>query len=261
MSLVTRYGKAVGKQGWRIIGSYFAWMRKYAKHPEKYPLEERYKRVRELTAKVVKDLNVELIVEGKENIPENSVYYVGNHLSMLDPLSMIIILDKPVAFVGKKETENMPFVGKIMKDIEGEFLDREDLKQSLKVMMRVQKDLTEGTKNWAIFPEGTRNKDSMAKLNEFHHGTFRPAMKAGVPIVPIAFYGTQQALKSNPVFKKYPVFVKFLKPIMPEDYEGKTTNEVAIMVQKQVQAAVSFDLRKKYNDAMAKQKGYRFNKI
>lgn len=261
MGLVNRYGKAVGKQGWRIVGSYFAWMRKYAKHPEKYPLQTRYDRVRKLTSLVLRDLNIDLIVEGKENIPEQAVFYCGNHLSMTDPLSLIAILDKPVSFVGKKETAKMPFVGKVMKDIDGEFLDREDLKQSLKVMMRVQKDLSEGTKSWVIFPEGTRNKDSMAKLKEFHHGTFRPAMKANVPIVPIAFYGTHQTLKTKPVYKKYPVFVKFLEPITPEQYQGMSTNEVAKMVQDRIQSVVSFELKKRYNDMMVKEKNYRFNKL
>lgn len=260
MSGIRRYGKAILKDGWRIVGSYFVWMRKYAKHPEKYPFEKRYKRVQDLASRVVKDMDIDYIIEGEENIPSEGTYAVfGNHLSILDPLSLAAILKKPISFIGKKEIIKMPFAGKIMQDVDGLFLDREDLKQSLKIMMKVQKDLETGTKSYVVFPEGTRNKDPMKKLGEFHHGTFRPAMKAKVPLVPVVFYGTHQGMKANAIFKKYPVFIKFLKPIMPEEYEGKTTNEMAKHVQNLIQSELSFNLRKRYHEYMSRYKNYSFN--
>ena len=42
------YGRAVAIAGGTIIVDYFKWMRKYAKHPEKYPFDKRYKDVRKL---------------------------------------------------------------------------------------------------------------------------------------------------------------------------------------------------------------------
>ena len=261
MGAVKRFGKAVLAQGWRIIGSYFAWMIKFAKHPEKYPFELRQRKVKNLAYKISKSLNVEFIIEGMDLLPDTASVIYGNHLSMMDPLALVSIMEKPTSYLSKKENEKVPFLGKVMKDIEGEFLDRDDIKKSLKTMMHIQSDLEAGNKNWVIFPDGTRNKDPLMNLREFHHGSFRPAMKANVPIVPVAFYGTHSALKTNKSYKKNPVYIKFLKPIMPEEYKDMSTNDVANLVHKMIQRVITFDLRGRYHKYMSQFKTYRFNEI
>ena len=257
------YGRAVAIAGGAIIVDYFKWMRKYAKHPEKYPFDKRYKDVRKLLKLLSHGFNVEYHVEGLEKLPEEICCLVSNHLSAYDPVSLIAIMDKPCTFVAKKELADKPFIGKIIKGIEGQYIDRTDLKQSLRVMMNVEADLkNKHDKNWIIYPEGTRNRDVMHNLKMFHHGTFRPAVKAGVPIVPVATYGTFRVLKRKPKYKKYPVFVKFLDPIYPEEYKDMSTIEIANLCQERIQRAVSFELRQKDHLEMAKiAKNYRFNKI
>lgn len=262
MGAVRRYSKALFKRGFQIIGSYFAWMRKYARNPKKYPFLVRQNKIKNLSYKTMLDMNADIIVEGLDQIPADRACAIyANHLSMADPLTFVSILPYPSSYLSKKENENMPFIGKIMKGLEGMFMDREDLKQSLKVMMKIEEDLKANNKNWVIFPDGTRNKDPLMNVGEFHHGSFRPAMKAGVPIIPVAFYGTKSFFRSKPVFKKYPIYMKVLKPIMPEEYEGKTTNEIAKKVHDMIQSAVAFDLRPRYHKYMSQYKGYRFNSI
>ena len=261
---MNHYVKPVLQVGARIIASYFAWMRKFAKHPEKYPFEYRYKKVRSLLIALSNSFNVEYHVEGLENLPEGKYCLVSNHLSAYDPLSLICVLEKPCTFVAKKELLKAPFAGKVIKGIDGLFIDRQDLKQSLRIMMAVEADLkTEDNKNWIIYPEGTRNKDVMKNMMMFHHGTFRPASKAGVPIVPVATFGTFRVLKGNPNFKKYPVFIKFLPPLMPEQYQNMSTIEIANYVHDEIQKTVDFDLRKKDHLEMKKigSKHYKFNQI
>ena len=259
----SHYGKAVLVAGGPILWDYFAWMRKYAKHPEKYPFEIRYKKMQKLLQLLSKGFNVTYHVEGLEKLPKETSYIVCNHLSAYDPVALISVIDKPCTFVAKKELEKKPFAGKAIKDIEGLFLDRKDLKQSLRVMMKVEEDLKkEKNKDWIIFPEGTRNHDQMKNLKEFHHGTFRPAVKAGVPIVPVAMYGTFRVLKKKPAYKQYPVFIKFLDPIYPEQYKDMKTQEIALLCQEKIEQALSYDLRMKDHLEMAKiTKKYRFNKI
>lgn len=257
------YGKAVLTTGVPILWDYFAWMRKYAKHPEKYPIEKRFKKVQSLLQRLSRGFNVRYIVEGKENIPSEVSCLISNHLSAYDPVALICVMDNPVTFVAKKELEKSPFIAKIITGIEGLFLDREDLKQSLRIMMKVEDDLkNKKDKNWIIFPEGTRNHDPMANLKEFHHGTFRPAVKANVPIVPVAIYGTFRVLKRKPRYKKYPVFIKFLKPIYPEEYKDLKTPEIAKICQERIEQAISFDLKIKDHKEMPKiTKKYKFNQI
>ena len=258
------YTKPVLTVGYKIIGQYFSWMIKYSKHPDKYPMSIRYRKVRKLLLDLSKSFNVEYHVEGLENIPQETCSFFSNHLSAFDPLSLICVMEQPCTFVSKIELQNKPFVGKIITAMDGLFIDRKDLKQSLRVMMKVEEDLkTKGDKNWIIYPEGTRNKDVIRNLKMFHHGTFGPSVHANVPIVPVATYGTFRVLKGKPNFKKYPVFIKFLKPIYPEDYKDMSTQDIANMVASRIEREVDFNLRLKDHLEMKKigNKHYRFNQV
>ena len=247
----------------RIIFSFFAWINPYYKNKDKIDLNKRYKKVRDLISKVDDALHIDIHVEGKENISDSASCYYANHLSSTDPLPYFKIFDKPVAFLGKVEIEKYPFVGKLLAVGGGLFLKRDDLKQQLKIMMKVQDSLKEGKTNWFIYPEGTRNKDQLTVIPNFHYGTFRAAMKAGVNIVPVVNYGCFRILNTKHTFKKYPVHIKFLKPITKEEYEGLTTEEVANMVHSRIQQELTFNIRKLDHEEMTKlnDKYYRFNKM
>ena len=257
------YGRAVLIAGGPILWDYFAWMRKFSKKQDQIPFPIRYNKLRKLLKTLSKGFNVTYHVEGLENIPEETSYIVANHLSAFDPVALLCVMDKPATFVAKKELENKPFAGKVITGIEGLFLDRQDLKQSLRIMMKVEADLKERKdKNWIIFPEGTRNKDPIKRVKAFHHGTFRPAVKAGVPIVPVAMYGTFRVLKRKPTFKQYPVWIKFLKPIYPEEYKDMSTQEIADLCRDKIEQVISFELRKKDHEEMKKHcKNYKFNEV
>lgn len=238
--------KAGLHRGMTIINSYFKWMIKYSKHPDKYPLEKRFNKLRNMVIRVSEGFDVDFYVTGQENIPNESCFIVSNHLSSFDPLALITIFDKPTSFVAKKEALKMPFVGKCCKAIECEMIDRKDLKNSLKAMLSVEEDLKAKNKNWIIFPEGTRAKDPNKVLNEFHHGTFRPAIKSEVPIVPIALYGTHAVFKNKPRYKRYPVLIKVLKPIYPSEYKSMNTKDLAKLCQSIIQKEITFNLRPSY---------------
>lgn len=247
----------------RVICSYFKWMLSYSRKKCKTAIDKRYKKARKLILKVNRALKLDILVEGQENIPDEVCCFYSNHMGAADPLLYFQALEKPATFVAKKEIEGLPFVGRVFRSIDGQFLDRGDLKQSLRVMMRVQESLSKKEISWVIFPEGTRNKDHMGQLLDFHHGTFRAAMKAGVPLVPTVVFGSFRILHTKHNFKRYPTYIKFLKPIYPADYEGKTTEEIAKEVQRRIQAEVSFVARKIDHSRMVElhDKYYRFNRI
>lgn len=247
----------------RLIIEYIFWIARYAKHPEKYLLNKRYKKARDLIISGTKSLNMDILIEGKENIPNGVCCYYSNHLGACDPLAFFKALETPVSFVGKVEVKKMPIVGKLFSATEGLFLDRDDLKQQLKVMLKVEKNLREGVTSYVIYPEGTRNKDQMALMREFHHGTFRAAMKAKVPLVPVVEFGSFRVLDFKHNHKSYPTYIKFLPAIYPEEYEGKSTEEVAKMIQSIIQKEIAFNARPLDHKRMLAlgYKHYRFNKI
>ena len=238
-------------------------MLSYSRKQDKIPLEKRYKKVRRIIMRASKFLKNEVIIEGEENIPEQASCFFPNHVGATDPFLFFEAFDKPVTFVAKKETEKIPFVGRVFRADSGLFLDREDIKQQLKVMLKVQSSLANNEMHWVIFPEGTRNKDPMARMLDFHHGTFRPAYKAKAPIVPVAVYGSFRLLSKKHSFKKYPTFIKILKPIYFEEYEGKTTEEISKMVYNAIEKEISFNARRLDHERMLKlkDKKYRFNKV
>lgn len=254
--------KSILKGGPRIVWAYFTWMLRYGgKHKEKYPLDKRYGKVRKIAQKTCKSLKCIMHVEGLEDVPEGAVAFFPNHDSFFDPAVILSLLERNTAFVSKIEIRKIVAVKQCIATIEGEYLDRDDLKQQLKVMMKIEKSLKSGDKSWVIFPEGKRNKDPMAQCLPFHHGTFRPAVKAKVPIVPVAIKSTNRILQTHPQYKHYPCYIKFLKPIMPEEYENMTTEEIAKMVENRINKCISFDLRIKDHQEMLKEKNYRYNYI
>ena len=258
------YTKAVFRVVPRIVATYLFYLKKYAKNIDKYPRAIRFARMRTLSKHILSALNADITIFGLENLPMDTNFcMVSNHMSMIDPLPLMVNYEQPLTFVGKKELLDMPMVPAAFKSIEGEALDRDDLRQSLKVMLRVEDDLKKGGKSWMIFPEGTRIRDQLLPVGEFHHGTFRPATKAGVPIVPAAIYGTFRLLKSKPQFKKYPVFVSILKPIMPSDYAKMPTSDIAQLTQKAIQREITYHLRPLDHKVMSesKDKKYRFTQV
>ena len=258
------YSKAILRVGVPLLWQYFTRMKRWAKHLDRYPSEVRFVKIRKIIKSINDALQVDLTIFGLENLPKDPTYcMVCNHMSAFDPIPFIINSERHLTFVGKKELLKAPFIPVAMQVIEGEFIDRDDLRQSLKVMLKVEEDLKKGKKSWMIFPEGTRIRDQMLPVGDFHHGTFRPATKARVPIVPAAIYGSFRVLKKSPQFKKYPVSISILKPISPEEYVGKTTAEVASFVHEQIQREITYHLRPLDHKIMSenKDKKYRFNQI
>ena len=63
-------------------------------------------------------------------------------------------------------------------------MDRENLRQSMQVINEAADAVKEG-KNVILFPEGTRSRKGN-QLLEFKSGSFKIAVKAKCPIVPVA---------------------------------------------------------------------------
>ena len=258
------YTKAIFRVVPRIIVTYLFTLKKYAKNLAKYPRELRFGKIRDISRRIIRAFNGEIQVFGLENLPmDTNFYMVSNHMSMLDPLPYMVTYEKPLSFVGNIELKKMPMVPTAFQALEGEYIDRENLRQSLKMMLRVEEDLKKHNKSWMIFPEGTRIRDQLLPVQPFHPGSFRPAMKAGVPIVPAAIYGTFRILKSKPQFKKYPILVSFLKPLFPEFYDKMPSSDVAELAQKNIQREITYHLRPLDHKIMSesKDKKYRFTQV
>ncbi len=97
--------------------------------------------------------NVELTVSGQENIPAQGGFMLyGNHQGMFDVLAIAATCDRPIGAVLKKELYDIPFLHQIALCTRSYPMDREDVRQSLKVIQAVTEEVKNG-RSYLIFPE------------------------------------------------------------------------------------------------------------
>ena len=224
---------------WRLPGAYIKLCR-YAKHPERYPEEERWRHVQKIMDWVIASGNIDLQVYGKENIPqEGSFMLYANHQGMFDVVALAATCDRPLGAVYKKELKNVPVLKQILESTLSFDMDREDVRQSLTVIQNVVKEVSSG-RNYLIFPEGTRSKNGNV-MGEFHGGSFRAASKAKCPIVPVAFIDSFKVLdqKGSALVA---VKMYYLKPIPYEEYADMKTVELAALVKERIAQAIKAGL-------------------
>ena len=216
-----------------IIYAYFSWMLKFSKHPEKYDIKLRFAKIQSLIRKILRAFNVslsEIELNKFNDYPADGKnrFIVCNHLSDADPLIFLAFSNRPITNKKKKETLKFPLVGRAIKILNGEFIDRNDLKMQLKVFKNVERKMKEiPNLDWIIFPEGTRNKVNVNEVQEFHYGSFKPAMRNELPIYVFSLLGTQRILDKKCKNKTYIIPLKLDKVISPEDYKNKSTVEIS----------------------------------
>lgn len=222
-----------------IVGR-LGWINRYARHPGKVDLDRRYDRLHRFLALTLDNFRVQLLVGGSENIPgDTNAVFVPNHQSNLDPIVLIAHIGHPISFLSKQEVSRFPIVGKIVKGIDGVFMERGNLRQELKAINLVSEALeNEPRLSYFIFPEGTRTKDPEKRVQTFKPGALKPAYRAMKPLVPVAVYGTFRILDQKIHLKRYPVQIKFLPPHLPEEYEKIPTTEMAALIEAEVAAEV-----------------------
>ena len=180
---------------------------------EKYSEEERYRVLSNIVKKVNRAGNVKIISDGEENLPkENGYVLFPNHQGLFDALVLLETNKQPITFVMKKEIENQWFIKKIIKLLQAQIIDRDDIRQSMGVINTMTKEVKEG-RNYVIFAEGTRSRKGN-ELLDFKGGSFKSAVNAKCPIIPVAIMDSYKVFDSKSI-KKATVRMAYLKPIYP----------------------------------------------
>lgn len=210
---------------------------RYAKNPDKYSEAETYGHIRYMLQEAVKAGNVDVQVHGKENFPkENGFMIYGNHQGLFDAVALVVSCEVPLGTVFKHELKDVPLLREIVACTKSFALDRENVRQSLEVIQNVTNEVTKG-RNYVVFPEGTRSKKGNEML-PFHGGSFKSAIKAKCPILPVAFIDSFKVLDqkgSAPVT----MHIYYLQPIPYEEYQGMKAVEVAELVRSRIAEAIA----------------------
>lgn len=161
-----------------------------------------------------KALGIRFKVFGDEHIPvHGGAVLASNHISYLD-FALIgtpaAPKDRFIRFMAKKEIFDNKLAGPLMRGMKHISVDREKGSTSLVAAMRALR----AGELVGIFPEATISLSWEVK--ELKSGAVRLAQGAGVPIIPVALWGSHRILtkahKPNLKRKKIPVFIAYGEP-------------------------------------------------
>jgi 1-acyl-sn-glycerol-3-phosphate acyltransferase len=204
---------------------------------EKYDRFVRYAWMRNLVPKVNRRGRVTIDCHGIENLPEQTGYICfPNHQGMFDALAFIQTHERPFVTVMKKEVKDVFLLRNIICLLQAEIIDREDVRQSMTVIKNMT-NRVKGGENFIIFAEGTRSRNGN-KIGEFKGGSFKSAMNARCPIVPVALIDSYKAFDTNSI-KKLTVQIHYLTPLYYEDYKDLKSTEIATIVEDRIKETIA----------------------
>ncbi len=216
----------------------FAWCKLcwYASHVDRYTEEKRYALLKMIDGRANKGGNITIDAHGTENIPrQNGFIFYPNHQGLYDVLAIIQACPVPFSVVAKQEIGNIPFLKQVFACMKAFVIDREDIKQSMQVIINVTKEVKKG-RNYLIFAEGTRSKKGNHP-QEFKGGSFKAAMKAKCPVVPVALIDSYKSFDTGSA-APLTVQVHFLEPIPYEEYKDMKSTEIAAEVKRRIEETI-----------------------
>lgn len=178
----------------------------------------------------IKDSGATINVFGKENIPKDTnVVFISNHQGDFDIAIFMALIPKKKGFVAKIELKKIPILRTWMKYLGCVFMDRNDLKQSLKTINEAINFIKKGH-SMVIFPEGTRSKGD--KMGEFKAGSFKLATKTNTPIIPVTIDGSYKLKEqNNGRIKPDIVNVYIHKPVYLDNMSNEDKENLHIIVK------------------------------
>lgn len=208
-------------------------MRHQANHPEKYSEVKRYNLARRAFTMVRRSGHVRTKAYGEENLPKEGGYVMfSNHQGKYDVLGIMLSHKEPCSFVMDKNKSNTIIVSEIVDLVQGKRLDKNDVRQALTIINEVAQEVREERK-YIFFPEGGYEFNNKNVMGIFRPGSFKCAVKAKAPIVPVAIIDSYKVFNSFTI-GRVTTQVHFLKPFFYEDYKGLKTTEIAEMVKERI---------------------------
>ena len=115
--------------------------------------------------------------------PAQPYVFVSNHQSSLDIWSNLVGIDHAFGFVAKESLRRVPVVGHALRYSACLFVDRSTARKAVQSLNEAAERIRSGN-SVMIYPEGRRTW--APQTDGFMKGAFQLAVKAGVPIVPVA---------------------------------------------------------------------------
>jgi 1-acyl-sn-glycerol-3-phosphate acyltransferase len=160
------------------------------------------------------------------------VVFCCNHQSNIDPPILFQALHPRLHVLFKRELTKLPLLGKAFQI--GGFvpIDRVSREQSMAAIELAAESLRNGN-SFLTFPEGTRSRTGA--LLPFKRGPFLMALKAQVPVVPVAIQGgTASMKKGSPIVRPATVSVRIGAPVETRGMDLSDRERLADLVRARV---------------------------
>lgn len=179
----------------------------------------------------------EIEVVGLENVPKDkTVVYIGNHQGAMDIPLLLGYIPFPKAFIAKIEILKIPILSKWMKMMQCVFLNRKDMRQSVKAMHDAV-DIVKNGYSLVIFPEGTRSKGGPVK--SFKPGSFKLAFQSESPIVPVTIDGSWRIYEEYKGIHPGKIKLTIHKPIETKGLSKEELQKIPQNVQSIIESALT----------------------
>lgn len=155
--------------------------------------------------------------------------YACNHLSYMDTPALFASLRFQFRILAKAGLFKVPFLGWYLRRSGQVAVDASDTHAGLRSLNVGVKTLRAGLP-LVIFPEGSRSPDG--RMRDFLSGLAYMAVRAGVPIVPMALVGTYEALPIHVYhITPRPLLLAIGEPISTEGFSLRQLDELSAKVR------------------------------
>ena len=189
----------------------------------------------------VRAVGVRIKVKGTERIPPGTVIFAANHTSSADAPAVVGAIPRRISILLKQSLFQVPIVGQAFHLANFVPVDRFRRESAIESLEKATEAIKKG-QSFLIYPEGTRSPDG--RLQEFKKGTAVMAIKAGVPLVPVACSNAHRIMKKRSL-KIYPgeIVVEFLPPIDSTQYAPEKRDELNQQLHDELAAGLPPDQR------------------
>tara|TARA_B110000438_G_scaffold277683_1_gene300538 strand:- start:1065 stop:1772 length:708 start_codon:yes stop_codon:yes gene_type:complete len=152
---------------------------------------------------------IEVIIEGRDNLPSEPCVIVSNHQGQWEAFSMQYLF-YPLCTLLKRELLYIPLWGWAMRLLKPIAINRGRPREALKKALEEGGDRLDRGLFVLFFPEGTRVK--AGQINKYSRSSFELALRSNVPVLPIV-HNSGDCWPAHK-FLKYPgkIFLTIGKP-------------------------------------------------
>ncbi len=186
-------------------------------------------------------VGVRVNVKGIERIPSQTCIFAANHTSSADAPAVVWSIPRRIAILLKRSLFKVPIAGQAFTLAHFIPVDRFNRDSAISSLEKATEAIHNG-QSFLIYPEGTRSPDG--RLQEFKKGTAVMAIKAGVPIVPIACSGAHRIMQKRSLrITPGEISVEFLQPINAADYSVEQRDQLTQRLHDELAAGLPPDQR------------------